>query len=157
MATGKSEVLEKPQQLSSKEKRMETEERRQAAVQVPAPVGGGVSEPPPAVGRVSTTGDVTNRNMIIAFSDQQQPPQGPQNPVSVHTPVQQSQMVLQLSHPVLTPPAPVVRDKPRTMPNILSRSKNPAPPMSLVTNTVDGKTDGRSIDHQFIRTDSPRH
>lgn len=157
MAAGKSEitVLGKLQQLSSKLKMMEKEERHQAASQVPAPVGDGDSEASPAVGGDSTTGDMPNSNMIITSSDQQQPPQAPQNPVSVikpvhtpvltpvHTPVQQSQMVLQLSNPVLTPPAPVVRDKPRTMPNILSRSKNPAPPVSLVTNTVEGKTDGR--------------
>lgn len=149
MATGKSEVtvLGKLHQLSSKQKMMEKEERHHGASQVPAPVGDGDSEPSPAVGGGSTTGDMPNSNKIITSSDQQQPPQVPQNPVSVitpvHTTVQQSQMVLQLSNPVLTPPAPVVRDKPRTMPNILSRSKNPAPSVSLETNAVEGKTDGR--------------
>ncbi|XP_028993854.1 MAX dimerization protein MGA a isoform X2 [Betta splendens] len=69
------------------------------------------SKPPPIA---KDTVDVITR-----ASDQPQPPQRPPTPVSILTPVQQPHVVLQL-----TGPAPRLRDKTRTMPNILSRRKN---------------------------------
>ncbi|XP_026195007.1 MAX dimerization protein MGA a isoform X3 [Anabas testudineus] len=142
--SGKSEmaVLGKLQQLSFKQKIIEKQERHQTVGPLPAPAGGRNSGAPTVGGEDSgapTTGDMSNDKMIIISSEQQQTQQSPPNPMSITTPIQPSQMVLHLSNPVLTPPAPVLRDKPRTMPNILSRSKNPAPPVSLVTSTIEGE------------------
>ncbi|XP_039992476.1 MAX dimerization protein MGA a isoform X3 [Xiphias gladius] len=146
--SGESEqrVLRKLQHLSSKQKKMEKQERHRAANQLPAAGGGGASDTP--------TGDAADDDITITSANlqRQQTPQTPPTPVSAppaattphQTPVQQSQRVLQVSKPVSAPPAvshnaPVVRDRPRTIPNILSRSKNPAPPPSLLTKTVEGE------------------
>ncbi|XP_050923742.1 LOW QUALITY PROTEIN: MAX dimerization protein MGA a [Lates calcarifer] len=143
--SGKSEqrVLRKLQHLSSKQKKMEEQQRYRAANQLSAAVGGVASDPP--------TGDTADDDIILTSSNLQQTPQAPHTPVSapptaasVQTPVQQSQRILQVSMPVPARPtvshnAPVVRDRPRTIPNILSRSKNPAPPSSLLNKTVDGE------------------
>ncbi|XP_056248740.1 MAX dimerization protein MGA a isoform X5 [Seriola aureovittata] len=134
--SGKSEqtVLRKLQYLSSKQKMMEEQERHQAAN-----AGGGASDPP--------TGDASDDDIIIMSTySQQQTPQAPPTLVSAPptiTPVQMSQRTLQVSKPILAPPAvsqnaPVVRDRPRTIPNILSRSKNPAPSF-LLKKTVEGE------------------
>ncbi|XP_022621822.1 MAX gene-associated protein [Seriola dumerili] len=134
--SGKSEqtVLRKLQYLSSKQKMMEEQERHRAAN-----AGGGASDPP--------TGDASDDDIIIMSTySQQQTPQAPPTLVSAPptiTPVQMSQRTLQVSKPILASPAvsqnaPVVRDRPRTIPNILSRSKNPAP-SSLLKKTVEGE------------------
>ncbi|XP_071354656.1 MAX dimerization protein MGA a isoform X2 [Trachinotus anak] len=153
--TGKSEqrVLRKLQYLSSKQKKMEEKERQQAANDLtaatadvasdPPPVGGGASDPP--------TGESAGDDIITSSNLEQQTPQAPPTtvytpsmmPVTMGTPVQ-TQRILQVSKSVLAPSAVshnarVVRERPRTIPNILSRSKNPAPPLSLLTNTVEGE------------------
>ncbi len=155
MAAGKSEqrILRKVQHLSSKQREMEGQERHRAANQLPAAAGGVASELP--------AGDATDDNIIITSSDlQQQTPQAPPTAASapptttpaatpVQTPVKQpqtdNQMVLQVSKPVLAPPGishnASVRNRQKTIPNILSRSKNPAPPSTLCTKTVEGKTE----------------
>ncbi|KAF0043755.1 hypothetical protein F2P81_002913 [Scophthalmus maximus] len=93
--------------------------------------------------------DATDDDIIIISSNlQQQIPQAPPTnalptttPVHtpVHTPVQQSQLALQVP-PAESHNAPVVRDRPKTIPNILSRRKNPVPPSSLVLKTVAGES-----------------
>ncbi|KAL7380110.1 hypothetical protein ABVT39_011908 [Epinephelus coioides] len=137
------------QHLSSKQKEMEMQERLQAANQLQAAVGGG--------SYYSPTEDSTDDVIIITSSSLQQQctPQAPPTFVSVpptntpsstpvqtsvqtpvQAPVQQPQRVLQVSRPILAPPGvshsvSVVRDRPRTVPNILSRSKNPAASQSI--------------------------
>ncbi|XP_041809644.1 MAX dimerization protein MGA a isoform X4 [Chelmon rostratus] len=100
---------------------------------LPAAAGGGASQ------------DI----LITSSNPQQQTQQAPPTPVSappaatpVQTPVQQPPLVLQVATPTLAPPglshnATVLRDRPRTVPNILSRSRNPGPPSSLSTKTVE--------------------
>ncbi|KAK2826846.1 hypothetical protein Q5P01_021060 [Channa striata] len=135
----KQRVLRKLQHLASKQKKMEKQD------QLSAPAGGRNSEtsltgvtvsgPPPA-------GDTTNDDVIMTSSNLQHKTPAALTPVfnttPIQTPVQQSQMVRQVSNPTLPPPAPGLRDKPRTIPNILSRSKNSAQPASVVTSTVEG-------------------
>lgn len=159
MAAGKSEqrILRKLQHLSSKQREMEKQERCRAANQPPAAAGGGASELP--------VGDMTDNDIIITSSDlQQQTPQALPTAASAppttttaaatpaQTPAQQpqtdSQRFLQVSKPVPAPPgvsrnASVVRNRQRTIPNILSRSKNPAPPSTRRTKTVEGKNGAR--------------
>lgn len=152
VAAGKSEqrILQKLQLLSSKQQNVE---RHQAANQLPAAAGGGASDP--------STGDTTADIIIISSNLPQQTPQAPPTSVSAppttvlaHTPVQtfvqqpqtSSQTVLQVSKPTLAPPgvshnAPVLQGRQRTVPNILSRSKNPAPRSILSKTTVEGKTE----------------
>lgn len=129
--------LRKVQHLSSQQE-MEKQERE--ASRMPAAPGGGVFEPP--------AGSLTDSDVIIASSDLQQSPQAPPIFTSA-TPtvslIQQALGVLEGSNPVQDPPAvshsaPVLRDKPRTIPNILSRSKNPAPLKSVLPKTVQGET-----------------
>lgn len=143
VAAGKSEqrILQKLQLLSSKQQNVE---QHQAANQLPA-----------------ATGDTTADIIIISSNLPQQTPQAPPTSVSAppttvlaHTPVQtfvqqpqtSSQTVLQVSKPTLAPPgvshnAPVLQGRQRTVPNILSRSKNPAPRSILSKTTVEGKTE----------------
>ncbi|XP_044023006.1 LOW QUALITY PROTEIN: MAX dimerization protein MGA a [Siniperca chuatsi] len=143
--SGESEqrILRKLQRLSSKQRTMETQERGRAANQAPAAAGGGASDPP--------VGDTTDDDIITPSVLRQQTPQAPPTPVSApptttpaQTPVPQpqtnSQRVLQASKPA--PPgvshnALAARDRPRTIPNILSRSKNPAPPSPKLTKPVE--------------------
>ncbi|XP_076605255.1 MAX dimerization protein MGA a isoform X2 [Chaetodon auriga] len=137
--SGKSEqrILRKLQHLLTKEKNMQ--KRRQATNQLPAQRSG-ASDPPAGV---TTDDDI----MITSSNLQQQTPQAPPTPVSapptttpVQTPVRQPQTdcprVLQ-APPGVSHNASVLRDRPRTVPNILSRRKNPAPPSSLCTTTVE--------------------
>ncbi|AWP15925.1 putative MAX gene-associated protein-like [Scophthalmus maximus] len=133
----------KQKHLSSNQREMGRQERLPAANQLPAPAGGGASDPG------LPTGDATDDDIIIISSNlQQQIPQAPPTnalptttPVHtpVHTPVQQSQLALQVP-PAESHNAPVVRDRPKTIPNILSRRKNPVPPSSLVLKTVAGES-----------------
>ncbi|XP_070776873.1 MAX dimerization protein MGA a [Enoplosus armatus] len=126
---GKSEqrILRKLQHLSSKQRKMEKQERHRAANQVPA----------------AAAGHMTDDDVIIPPSDLwQQTPQTPPTPVSAPpttTPVQQPQTNSQRvpAPPGVSHNASAVRERPRTIPNILSRSKNPALPSSLLTKTVE--------------------
>ncbi|XP_067335658.1 MAX dimerization protein MGA a isoform X2 [Channa argus] len=131
----KQRVLRKLQHMASKQKKKEKQD------ELPAPAGSRNSEPSPTGCSASEPlppGETTNDDFIITSSNLQH--QNPATLTSVFntTPVQQSQMGQQLSNLVLAPPAPVLRDKPRTIPNILSRSKNSAPPASVVTSAVEG-------------------
>ncbi|XP_059209138.1 MAX dimerization protein MGA a isoform X4 [Centropristis striata] len=82
-------------------------------------------------------GDSTDDDLITSSQAPPTPVSAPPTTTPVPTPVQTP--VLQVSK-LLAPPAvshnaPVVRERPRTIPNILSRSKNPsvvAPPMKAV-------------------------
>lgn len=143
MAAGKSEqsILRKLQHLLSKQRKMEKQERLRAANQLPAAAGGGVCDPP--------AGDMTDDIIITSTDLRQQTPRAPLTPLHapppttpVQTPAQQPQRVLQVPKPPgVSHNASVVRDRPRTVPNILSRRKNPAVPLTLLTNTVEGKNE----------------
>ncbi|XP_029350514.1 MAX dimerization protein MGA a isoform X2 [Echeneis naucrates] len=128
--SGKSEhsVLRKLQYLSSKQKKMEEQER--AANDLPAATGGGASDSPAE--------DIGDDDIIIISSNlQQQTPQAPPTPISVAPTATRpqtavNQEIVQLSKSTFTRPAvshkaPTARARPRTIPNILSRSKNPTP------------------------------
>ncbi|XP_040916048.1 MAX dimerization protein MGA a isoform X3 [Toxotes jaculatrix] len=144
--SGKSRqrILRKLQHLSSKQMKMEKQERRPTANQLSAAAGGGASDLP--AGRTADGAIITTSSNL-----QQQTPPVPPTPVSplltithVQTPVHQPQRVPQVLKPIMAPPsvshkAAVVRDRPRTIPNILSRSKNPAPSSPLLTTTVEGE------------------
>ena len=141
MYAGKSEqmILRKLQHLSSKQSRME--KRHGAANRLPAGAGGGVSDP--------TAGDTTDDEIIIPsfkLNTQEAPPTPVSVPASstpVRTPVQR---VVQVSKPLgVSHSAPELRDRPRTVPNILCRRKNPAPPASSLAKTVEGKTEDLQI------------
>ncbi|XP_045918360.1 MAX dimerization protein MGA a isoform X2 [Micropterus dolomieu] len=132
--SGKSErrIMRTLQHPASKQKKVGKRERHRAANHVPA-------------------GDTIDDDIVIISSDlPQQTPQAPPTLVSapptstpsatpVQTPVQQpqnnSQKVLQVTPPGASPNALAGRDRPRTIPNILSRSKNPAPLSPLLTKT----------------------
>ncbi|XP_026164161.1 MAX dimerization protein MGA a isoform X2 [Mastacembelus armatus] len=140
-SSGKHEqiVMRTLQYLSSKQK-MEKQDRPQTANQLSVGSRGGASAFPAR--------DGTNNVVIIKSPDlQQQIPQAPPTLVSAKPtskPVQQPPVVLQVMTPMMAPPivshnTVVVRDKPRTIPNILSRSKNLVPSSCLRTATVDGK------------------
>lgn len=144
VAAGKSEqkILEMLQHLSSKQERMGNQYR--SANQLPAAAGGGAAD--------ASAGDTPDEEATVTASTL--PPQAPPPPVSasptpVHTLVQlpqtSSQGVLQVSTPSLAPPgvshnAPVLQTRPKTVPNILSRSKVPASRSVLPKKTVEGKT-----------------
>ncbi|KAM9341612.1 MAX dimerization protein MGA a [Symphorus nematophorus] len=142
--SGKSEqvILRKLHHLSSKQRQMER--RHGAANQLPAAAGDGASHPP--------AGDTTDDEVIItSFKLNTQapptpvpapptstpaapptsipvhPPAPPAVPTGVPTAVHQAQThrVLQVSHG-----ASEHRDRPKTVPNILSRRKTPALPAS---------------------------
>lgn len=131
VSAGKSEqsILQKLQLLSSKLHNMK--ERRQAASQLPAGAGGRASD--------ASASDANDDDVIItSYEPPLQAPQVPPTPVCSPpstTPVQQppisSQKVLQglkstAALPAVSQAASAVRDRPKTMPNILSRSKKPA-------------------------------
>lgn len=143
VSAGKSEqsILQKLQLLSSKLHNME--ERRQAANQPPAAAGGRASD--------ASASDANDDDVIItSFEPPLQTPQVPPTPVCSPpstTPVQQppssSQKVLQgfkstAALPTVYQAASAVRDRPKTMPNILSRSKKPV-------QQKNGETAERSI------------
>lgn len=132
MTAGKSEqmILKKLQHLSCKQRK---QERLPAANQQWA--AGGVASTPPA-------GNATPPTPSQSVA-------APPTTTPVPSPVQQNnpQRLLNMLKPVPAAPAvshnaPVQMDRPRTIPNILSRSKNPltAPPSSLLT-TVEGITE----------------
>lgn len=131
VSAGKSEqsILQKLQLLSSKLHNME--ERHQAANQPPAAAGGRASD--------GSASDANDGDVIItSYEPPLQTPQVPPTPVCSPpstTPVQQppnsSQKILQglkstVALPAVYQTASAVRDRPKTMPNILSRSKKPA-------------------------------
>uniref|UniRef100_A0A8P4G9F9 MAX gene-associated protein n=1 Tax=Dicentrarchus labrax TaxID=13489 RepID=A0A8P4G9F9_DICLA len=93
------------------------------------PAGGEASEP--------SSGDTTDDDIMITSSKlkQQAPPTALSAPPT-STPVRTN------SKPSLAPPgvshnASLLRGRPRTVPNILSRSKNPAKPSSLLTKNAE--------------------
>ncbi|XP_054469353.1 polyhomeotic-proximal chromatin protein-like [Anoplopoma fimbria] len=106
--------------LSSQQRETEEEEKHRTANQLPAAAWGGASGP--------AAGESTDDIIVVESSIMQR--RSPQTPPTT-TRVQQPQSVLQVSQPVLAPPgvshnASVARDRPRTVPNILSRRKTPA-------------------------------
>uniref|UniRef100_A0A671TVR1 MAX dimerization protein MGA a n=1 Tax=Sparus aurata TaxID=8175 RepID=A0A671TVR1_SPAAU len=123
--------------------RQREEEQHRAANQRPAAAAAdGDSD--------SSARGVTVNDIIITSSYQlhqtpQAPPTlfyAPPTTTAVQQPQTHSHMVLQVLNPTVAPPhvshnASVVRDKPRTVPNILSRSKTSAPPSTLIKNTVE--------------------
>lgn len=147
VAAGKSEqkILEMLQHLSSKQEKMGNQYK--SANQLPAAARGGAAD--------ASAGDTTDEEVTVLASAL--PPQAPPTPVSasptttpVHTFVQlpqtSSQGVLQVSKPSLAPPgvshnAAVLQTRPKTVPNILSRSKVPASRSILPKTTMEGKTE----------------
>ena len=134
--------------------RQREEEQHRAANQRPAADGDSDSS-----ARGVTVNDIIITSSYQLHQTAQAPPTlfyAPPTTTAVQTPVQQPQthghMVLQVLNPTVAPPhvshnASVVRDKPRTVPNILSRRKTSAPPSTLIKNAVEGKTeDGTYID-----------
>ncbi len=158
VAAGKSEhrILRELQQLSSKQRRMK---KRHEAANQPS-VGGGASSP----SAVDTSDEETD---MTSFTLQQQTPQAPPTPVAapptttpvatpaatpvqtpVHPPQANSQTILQVSTPTLAPlrvshNASVLRDRPKTVPNILSRRRYAAPSSPSHTQNVEGKLKGK--------------
>lgn len=133
VAAGKSErsILQKLEHLSSRQQQME--QQHLAA-------GGGATDP--ADGDVSE--DIITSSYLLL-----KPEQAPPTSAPVQTIVQQPQpsahRVLQVVKPTLTPPdvshnASALQLRPKRVPNILSRCKNPAPP------TAKGKTELRTHD-----------
>ncbi|XP_069008865.1 MAX dimerization protein MGA a isoform X1 [Embiotoca jacksoni] len=114
------------------------------------------SDPPPAMGAASVppAGAQINEDIIITSTDLQPTPKAPLTHVSdppTHTPVptpvqpqslcQRVPQLLQpaLAHPVASHNALVARERPRTIPNILSRRKNPAPASCQHATTGNGE------------------
>ncbi|KAM6917356.1 MAX dimerization protein MGA a [Lycodopsis pacificus] len=107
LRSGKSQlrVLVELQHQSTKQREMENHKRNGTANQLPAAAArGGASDPPASSGL------------------QQRAPQAPPTANRVHQP----QSVLHLAPPGVFHNASVVMDRPRTVPNILSRSRTPA-------------------------------
>lgn len=128
---GKSEqrILRKLQHLSSGQK--DTEEERQRA-----------TNQFPARGRACRAGDESNES-IMTSSDQAKTAHAPPTSVSsppTPTPVQTPFQVLPsiLTSPVATHNTPVQRERSKTIPNILSRSKTQAPPPPVFTKSAEG-------------------
>ncbi|XP_035529451.1 MAX gene-associated protein-like isoform X2 [Morone saxatilis] len=118
--TGKGEQrLRKMQHLSSNQRKR-------------LPAGGGASEP--------SSGDTTDDDIMITSSNlkQQAPPTALSAPPTT-TPVRTNSNVATPSQvPAgISQNASLLRDRPRTVPNILSRSKNPAKPSSLLTKNLE--------------------
>ncbi|XP_075941314.1 MAX dimerization protein MGA a isoform X2 [Anarhichas minor] len=105
LRSGKSQqrILVELQHQSTKQRETEKPKRNRTANQLPA-ARGGASDPPASSGL------------------QQRAPQAPPTAKRVHQP----QSVLHLAPPGVFHNASVVRDRPRTVPNILSRSRTPA-------------------------------
>ncbi|XP_030574303.1 MAX dimerization protein MGA a isoform X1 [Archocentrus centrarchus] len=129
---GKSEqrILRKLQHLPSGQKEMD-EERQRATNQFPARGG------------ACRAGDESNGS-VMTSSDQQKTAHAPPTSVSsppTPTPVQTPFQVLPsiLTSPVATHNTPVQRERSRTIPNILSRSKTQAPPSPVLTKSAEGE------------------
>lgn len=135
VAAGKSEqsILQKLEHLSSRQQQME--QQHLAA-------GGGATDP--------SGGDVSEDNVLTSSSylllkPEQAPPSSSPVPTIVQQPQPSAHGVLQVVKPTLTPPdvshnASALQLRHKRVPNILSRSKNPASP------TAKGKTEVRTRD-----------
>lgn len=132
LAAGKSErrILRKLQQFSSKQKKVEEQERWQAPNQVTA--GGGTSAPPPVGSDACGAGDEVD-SIIATTAAQQKSTDAP--PTSVSAPPTPAPVQVSPTHN-----APVDKKRSRTIPNILSRSKAQAPPPSAITKAAEGET-----------------
>lgn len=140
--TGKSErrILRKLQQFSSKQKKVEEQERRQAPNQVTA--GGGTSAPPPVGSNACGAGDEVD-SIIATTAAQQKSTDAP--PTSVSAPPTPAPVQVSPTHN-----APVDKKRPRTIPNILSRSKAQAPPPSAITKAAEGNPPGDPSSFQSL-------
>ncbi|XP_070697775.1 MAX dimerization protein MGA a [Pempheris klunzingeri] len=135
--SGKSEQMIRGelQRLLSKQEGAERQKGLRAANQLPAALtGGGASNP--------AAGDTTRVDAAVTSSDPNRTAQAPPSTAPVQTPVQQAQRALQVMRPApaLSHNASVVQSRQRTVPNILSRSKNRAPSRRLSKTVEESST-----------------